>query len=328
MGGKISAHGIYGYPDQPRGLEEVAVAMLATRHGWTIAPESLCWLPSLVAGLELCCRAFAGPGRRVLTTTPIYPPFLHAPVHQGATCVRWPLVRDAGRWVHDLDALRGHLRAGIDVVLLCSPHNPTGRCFSRAELAALAAVLADSDAIIIADEAWADLVFAGPFTPFAVAAPELAARTVTLISPAKSFNLPGLRVGAAVVEDAALRQRLESVGHGILGEQNVLGLVAAEAAWRDGWDWHAQTLAQLRRNRDHAHAQLAGGHGLSGDLPEATYLLWLDAAGLGVKDPAAWFEQRGIGVMPGAWFGAPQHVRLNLAMAPELLDRAIARIRG
>jgi cystathionine beta-lyase len=318
-------HGIFGYPDRPTDLEQVAVQMLASRHGWRIEASALCWLPSLVAGIELCCRAFATLHRRVLTTTPIYPPFLHAPGHQGAALVRWPLVRQDGRWQHDLTALRGHLASGIDVVLLCSPHNPTGRVFTRDELAALADVLADSDAIVVSDEAWADVVLDGVHVPLAVAAPQLAPRLVTLISPAKAFNLPGLRLGAAVVTDADLRRRLEAAGHGVAGEQNLFGLVAARAAWAEGWAWHADILDRIRANRDRAVAAVRA-LGLACDLPESTYLLWVDCSTLDVADVAEFFVRAGVGVMPGAWFGAPDHVRLNLACDPALLATALERM--
>lgn len=321
------AHGVFGYPDPPAGLAGAAVAMLA-RHGHAAAPEHLVWLPSLVVGLNLCCRAFAGSGGRVVTTTPIYPPFLTAPGNQGAACVRVPMVERAGRWEHDPAALRTALAAGAGCVLLCLPHNPLGRAFDLAELRALAAVFADfPDTVVVSDEAWADLVLepGRRHLPFAVAAPELAHRIVTLVSPAKAFNLPGLRLGAAVAADDGLRRRLRSAGSGLI-ELNPLGMHAAQAAWTDGWDWLAALTDHLRAQRDRACARLAGLPGIRLTVPEATYLLWLDCRGLGVADVERFFVEAGVGGMPGEWFAAPGHLRLNLSCTAALLDQALERI--
>jgi cystathionine beta-lyase len=321
------AHGVFGYADPPPALAEACAAMLG-RHGAPCRGEWITWLPSLVAGLNLCCRAFAGPGRRVITTTPIYPPFLTAPANQGAECVRVPMVMRGGRWEHDLEALARELERGCSCVLLCLPHNPLGRCFDQAELTALAEVLARSDAVVVSDEAWADLVLepGRRHLPLAVAAPTLAARLVTLVSPAKAFNLPGLRLGAAICPDPDLRRRLRAAGAGLF-ELNTLGYHAAAAAWGGACqDWLEELRIHLRANRDRACARLARLPGLALHLPEATALIWIDCRGLGVEDPERFFVEAGVGLMPGAWFGAPGFLRLNLGCTAALLDQALERM--
>lgn len=320
-------HGVFGYPDPPPALAGACAAMLA-RHGAPCSPDWITWLPSLVVGLNLCCRAFAGPGQRVITTTPIYPPFLTAPVNQGAECVRVPMVERAGRWEHDLERLRTELAAGCSCVLLCLPHNPLGRCFGLEELRALAAVLADSQAVIVSDEAWADLVLEPGVRhlPFAVAAPELAARTVTLVSPAKAFNLPGLRLGAAICPDREVGRRLRSAGQGLI-ELNAFGMHAAVAAWDGGCQpWLEELRAHLRANRDLACARLGRLSRLGVQVPEATALVWIDCRGLGVADPERFFVDAGVGLMPGSWFGAPGFLRMNLGCTTAVLDQALGRM--
>lgn len=322
-------HGVFGYPDPPPALTAACQAMLA-RHGAPCQPEWITWLPSLVAGLNLCCRAFAGPGRRVATTTPIYPPFLTAPANQGAECVRVPMVQRGrdGRWEHDLDALAAVLAAGCTCVLLCLPHNPLGRCFDAGELRELAAVLARSEAVVVSDEAWADLVLepGRRHLPLAVAAPELAPRLVTLVSPAKAFNLPGLRLGAAIIPDPGLRRRLRGAGQGLI-ELNPFGMHAAAAAWGGGCQtWLEELRAHLLANRDQACARLSRLPGLAVQAGEATALVWIDCRGLGVADPEAFFVAAGVGLMPGEWFGAPGFLRLNLGCTAALLDQALERM--
>jgi cystathionine beta-lyase len=163
-------------------------------------------------------------------------------------------------------------------------------------------------------------------TPFAAVDPAIAPRCITLMAPSKTYNIPGLGCSFAVIADPALRRRFTGVMRGIVPDVNVLGLAAAEAAYRDGEDWRLALLGILRRNRDRVESAVAAMPGLSMTPVEATYLAWIDARGLGVADPARFFEDAGVGLSNGADFGLPGWVRLNFGCTLATLDGALERM--
>lgn len=314
--------GVFGYPVPPPGLAETACEHLRRRHGWAVEPDWLVWIANLVAGIHAACRVGDGPAA---TTVPIYPPFLSVPAGLGQEVRRVPMTwRD--RWEHDTAAMAAACR-GAGTALLCLPHNPLGRVCDGDELAALAPAVAGAR-VVVSDEAHADLVLdpGCRHVPLAVAAPGLAPRLIALYSAAKAFNLPGLACGLAVIPDAGLRQRFRAAVQTASAHPSLPGLHATHAAWRDGWTWHAALLAQLREHRDRAVARLRALPGLAVQAPQATYLVWLDARGLGVADPFRHLLAHGVGLSDGAEFGAPGHLRLNLGCRSALLDEALERI--
>jgi cystathionine beta-lyase len=166
--------------------------------------------------------------------------------------------------------------------------------------------------------------------PFATLRPELAARTITLMAPSKTFNIPGLGCAFAVIPDGGLRHRFADAMRGIVPHVNALGLVATEAALSSSDDWQAALLDYLRGNARAVERAVAGLPALDMRPVEATYLAWIDArefaAGRGIENPAHWFEQQGLGLSDGADFGAPGFVRLNFGTRRALLDEALARL--
>jgi len=322
-------HGIFGYTHAPSELGPVVRDMLLREHGWQIDPAWLVWLPSLVVGLNVVCRAFADPGDDVLTSVPIYPPFLSAPPHSACRTVRVPLAERSGRWEWDLSALQSALSERAKVLLLCNPHNPTGRVFTRDELSGIAEVTRSRDLVLVSDEIHCGLVLDDSAThvPLATLGSDVAERSVTLMSASKTFNLPALGCAFAIVPDRALRVRLKRAMDGIVHHAGALGYTATLAAFRDGGDWHRALLDYLRENRDLVERSIAEMPGLSTWHAEATYLTWIDARGLEVKDAAKWFEEAGVGLFDGAEFDAPGFVRLNFACPRSLLREALERMR-
>jgi cystathionine beta-lyase len=322
-------HGVFGYTHAPSELGPAVRDMLVREHGWEIDPAWLVWLPSLVVGLNVVCRAFAEPGDDVLTSVPIYPPFLSAPTHSGCRTVRVPLTERAGRWHWDVGALESALSERSKVLLLCNPHNPTGRVFTRDELSEVAEVARSRDLVLVSDEIHCGLVLdeAATHVPLATLGGDVAERTVTLMSASKTFNLPALGCAFAIVQDRALRVRLRRAMEGIVHHAGALGYTATLAAFRDARDWHLALLDYLRENRDLVERSIAEMPGLRTWHAEATYLTWIDARGLGVKDPAKWLEDAGVGLSDGAEFDAPGFVRLNFACPRSLLREALERMR-
>lgn len=320
------AHGVLGYPTPWPSLVESVLAHLKSRYGWQVESEWLVWLPGLVTGLNVACRSVEG---GVLTAIPVYPPFLSAPVLSERAVVKVSLDVSQGRWGFDWDAMEQACTLETELLLLCHPHNPVGRCWERKELEQLAEFAARHDLLICSDEIHCDLILdeGRQHIPLACLSPEAAARTVTLMAPSKTFNIPGLGCSFAIIPNAIHRRRFTRSMAGIVPHVNVLGLVACEAAYRQAGVWHEELLQVLRRNRDRVEAVVATLPGLAMNHVEATYLAWIDARSLRVSDPAAYFESHGLGLSDGAEFGAPGWVRLNFGCSPELLEVALDRLK-
>jgi len=321
-------HGAFGYTQPPKELPGVVRDALERDFGWTIDPEWIVWMPSLVVGLSVVSRAFAAKGEEILTATPIYPPFLSAPRDADRVTVTVPLAEGGGRWVWDLDRLERAVTVKTRALLVCSPHNPTGRVWSGDELGALAEFCHRHDLVLVSDEVHSGLVLDPDKEHIPMASlGDAAGRTVTLLSASKTFNLPGLGCAFAIVSSAGLRARLQRTMRGIVHHVGALGYFATLAAFRDGKQWQLALLEYLRENRDLVESRLSGMPGLRTWHVEATYLAWIDARGLPVEDPARFSEDAGVGLYDGSLFDAPGFLRLNFACPRALLSRALDRLQ-
>jgi cystathionine beta-lyase len=322
-----------GYPDGEPGLQEAVASWLYARHGWKVAADDIWPLHGVIPGLYLGVRALASAGEGVVLQSPLYPPFMAAVADTGREAQYNPLVWTGDRWTFDLEGLERTIRPHTRALVLCNPHNPTGRVFSREELLALAEVVLRHRLWVIADELHSDLVYPGAqHVPFAALGDEVAERTVTLLGPTKGFNLAGLKVGFAIVPNAALRRRLAHLGAGLVTPPNVMAQAAAQAAYTRGAGWLQDTLAYMQRNRDlvtdFAKAYLPGG---AYAPPEGTYLAWLDLRPLGLGE--ALYDRLlecGVGLSEGRHNGpgGEGFVRLNFATSRAILQEALERLQG
>jgi cysteine-S-conjugate beta-lyase len=331
--------GIFGYTEPPAELATTLAQALQRDHGWRIEADWIIWLPSLVVGLNVVTRAFAEEGDDVLTSVPIYPPFLSAPQNGNRNAVRVPLVLESQpasgeasepRWGWDLPALERAVGLRTRLLLLCSPHNPSGRVWTRAELTQLAALALRHDLIVCSDEIHCGLVLdcGTQHIPLASLSEEIAAHTVTLMSASKTFNLPTLGCAFAIASNPALRARMKRVMAGIVHHVSGLGYTATLAAYARGREWQLALLDYLRGNRDLTEQAIASIPGLRTWHAEATYLAWIDARGLGVPNPLQFFEAAGVGLYDGTLFGAPGFLRLNFACPRSILEQALQRMRA
>ncbi|MBC8009003.1 MAG: aminotransferase class I/II-fold pyridoxal phosphate-dependent enzyme, partial [Burkholderiales bacterium] len=267
-------------------------------------------------------------------------PFMTAPKNSARVSVTVPFTLRPGAsgladgaWEIDWPALEAAVTPRTKLFFLCNPHNPLARVFRRDEIVRLADFCARHDLILCSDEIHCDLILdpALPHFPTALVAPEHAARTLTLMAPSKTYNVPGLGTSFAIIPDAALRARYVRATHGIVAEVTCLGFTACEAAYRDSEGWRQALLDTLRGNRDRIIAAIRDGElpGVKLATPvEATYLAWLDVSALGLADPIAHFEAHGVGLSDGAFFGAPRgtHVRINFGCPRATLDEALRRM--
>lgn len=330
-------HGIFGYARPVKATVDAVVDAMARRYGWTVDPSWIVWLPGLVVGLNITAQAFAQPGDEVLTLTPVYPPFMSAPKNSARASVGVPFVHDpagAGRWAIDWDALERAVTPKTRLFYLCNPHNPLARVWRREELVRLADFCERHNLVLCSDEIHCDLILdpALPHVPTSVLSPEIAARTITLMAPSKTYNVPGLGTSIAIIPDAMRRARFVRATAGIVAEVTCLGFTACEAAYRDSEPWRQALLSYLRGNRDYLLGVIARElPGVRVEAPvEATYLLWLDVSALGLEQPAAHFEKHGVGLSDGAMFGAAKgtHVRLNFGCPRATLVEAIRRMKA
>ena len=325
---EAASHGIYGYGKASPELPRLIVERMAKLHDWEIEPSWLVWLPGMVCAFNVACRMTAKPGDDILSNVPVYPPFLSAPGHSGQNLVQVPMSLEGERHVMDFDALEDAVTPRSRGFLLCHPHNPVGTRFSRPELERFAEYALRNDLTVCSDEIHCDLLLekGASHLPLAALSPEIADRTITLMAPSKTFNLPGFGFSFAVISNPDLRLRYKKAMAGIVPDPPALGFTLAEAAYRHGEPWRQRLLAYLRGNRDLAQERLRAIPGLHTFDLAATYLLWLDARELGVERPQALFEDAGVGLSEGADFGAPGHLRLNLGCSRTLLEQALDRM--
>ncbi|HMA53748.1 MAG TPA: PatB family C-S lyase [Acidobacteriota bacterium] len=329
-----AVHGVYGYPLIPPTFWQAAIDWLERRHGWAVEKSWMAKSPGIVPALNYAVRAFTKPGDGVLIQTPVYHPFYSAVEHNGRRVVRNPLRFDGQRYVRDFDDLEGKIGPDVRLMILCSPHNPVGRVWSRAELEHLGRVAVEHDLVVFADEIHHDLVYSGHVhRVFAALSPELAGRTITGIAPSKAFNIPGLSTAAVVASDPGLLEafKLETERAGYeLGQ--VFGVVGFEAAYAHGGEWLDALLPYLEANIDFLDRFLAERvPGIRLVRPEGTYLALLDCRGLGLEtDELNRFllTKAQVYFSDGTMFGRELEgfVRVNFGCPRVLLKEALERI--
>ncbi|MFI0811907.1 MalY/PatB family protein [Streptomyces echinatus] len=324
-----------GYPAWDGRPEEIPLrTAFAERmrecHGWVLDPNHVREFTDINQGLQAVLAVATRPGDGVAVHTPAYPPFLATVTGMERRLRPVPYVRRDGAWVFDAGRLEGELAdGGCRVLLLVNPHNPTGRVLRRDELETLAELACRHDLLVISDEIHADLVHRSHrHVPFASLSPEVAARTVTLTSATKAFNVPGVRCAVAHVGAAEVRAALASPTH-LYGEPNTFGVAATLAAWREGDSWLAQLRRVLERNAELVRAELPDGVGYT--VPEGSFLAWLDCRSLDLPtDPATFFlEKARVLLNDGRSFGpgGEGFVRLNFGTSPALLREILGRMR-
>ncbi|MFN2144247.1 MAG: MalY/PatB family protein [Anaerolineales bacterium] len=333
------AHGVFGYPYYGARVQEAVANWVQERHGWQVSPESVVLLPGVVNGFNMAANAFACPGEGVLVQPPTYGPFLHIAENFSLIQQENVLPQGAdGQYQVDLDAFEAAITAETRIFMLCNPQNPTGRVFTREELAGMAEICLRHDVLICSDEIHSDLVYTGhQHVPVAMLDEEIAARTITLLAPSKTFNIAGLKASAAIIEDEELRKEFDQARQGLVGFVNVLGGAAMQAAYQHGAPWLDALLVYLEENRDLLVKFVAERlPGVKLAAPQGTYLSWLDCRDLALDQPeGAYFnqffeEQAKVAMNDGGWFGTGGEgfVRLNFGCPRSTLIEALERMES
>jgi cystathionine beta-lyase len=291
------AGGDLGYPEWLHDavpLREAFADRMAQRYGWSPAPGEVREFSDIIQALQAVLHVSTAPGDAVAMHLPAYPPFLETLAAMNRRLAEIPIERSAHSWEFDPERFARDAEAsGARTLILVNPHNPTGRSFSRAELEQVAAVAESRDLLVISDEVHADLTYPQHVhIPFASISAGTAARTVTITSATKAFNLAGIRCAVAHVGSPSIRRAFAAMPPLMFGAASVPGVTATLAAWRDGGEWLSAVLDRLDENRwiiDKALRPLGIGY----LPPDATYMAWLDCRDLGLRrDPAEFFLDR------------------------------------
>lgn len=319
-----------GYPDKGE-LGDAFAGYASARLGWAADPAMVVPIPDVMTGIVEALTALTPPGSAVALSPPVYPPFFFRLRLADRRLAQAPLRNDNGRYDLDLDALDRTLAADdVRAYLLCSPHNPVGRVWSRDQLLAVADLCARHDVPLLVDEIHAPLVLPGAsFVPFLSLDHPIAERTIVFTSATKGWNIPGVKCGVAVAGSPALAATLEERWDALLAAQ--LGVVASAAAFTSARPWLDAMLGQIDHNRTLLTRLLAESlPGVGYVPPEASFLTWLDCRRLSLgDDPAAAFLERGrVALSPGPDFGdqGRGYARLNIGTSPALIGEAVKRM--
>ena len=319
----------FGYV--PADLTELTTAcagFLASAYDWVVTPARIFPVADVLVGIAGALDVFLPPAGRVVVPTPAYPPFFEIIELGGREVVEVPMIDDAGRPTLDLGAIATALEGGAGAVLLCNPHNPTGRAFSHDELAPLAELVDRHGARVIADEVHGPLVYPGHrHVPYATVSAAAAEHGVTLTSASKAWNLAGLKCAQIVMSNHADAKRWRELPVFKVAGPTPLGIAASTAAYRSGQVWRRDLVGYLDESRRRLGELIATElPGVAYRAPDATYLAWLDCAGLGVDAPAPFFlENARVALSDGPPFGVgnAHHVRLNFATSHALLEQIV-----
>jgi cysteine-S-conjugate beta-lyase len=338
-------HGIFGYTFPPQRLASIIVGRMARLYNWHIQPEDIVYIPGVVPGINLTARATAQDGA-VLIQTPVYPPFHYTSRWSGTDLQQAPLsyLETSAGFTYgiDFEAFEAAITPQTKMFLLCNPHNPVGRMFTEDELTRMAEICQRHDITICSDEIHSDLVLDGTqHIPIANLSEDAAQRTVTLIAPSKTYNIPGLLFSVAIIQNPDLRRRFMEAGAGILimltdqyahSMVNMMGATAAEAAYQHGDEWLRSVLDYVQSNRDFAVAYLREYMpALKTAQLEGTYLLWIDCRGANLpEEPGKWFvDNARVALNEGSLFGddGKGFVRMNLACPRSTLKDALEQMK-
>jgi cysteine-S-conjugate beta-lyase len=326
-------HPVYGYTQYPESMFEALMAWLKKRHELEIEREWIVMCPGVVPSLHAAVLAFAQAGEGVIVQPPVYFPFFSCVTDIGRRLVLNPLRLEQGRYLFDLEHLEQCAAASARMLLLCSPHNPVGRVWSRQELSDVLEIARRHNLIILSDEIHADLVYPGKTHTALATLPGAMHSVITAVAPSKTFNIPGLGLSALIVPNPTYRAALLKAFDLLhVTASNPFSVAAFEAAYRAGEPWLDSLLDYLDETRD------AVGHFLRERLPrirlvepEGTYLLWLDCRALGMNDKQLkhfFVHQAGVGMNPGTVFGegGSGFMRMNIGAPRHIIMNALERI--
>ena len=331
------AHGIFGYTRVPEAYYNAVTGWFARRHGWHFKKEWMIYTSGVVPAISAIIKALARPSDKVLVQTPVYNCFFSSIRNNGCEAACSPLLRTGDTYRMDFDDLeRKAADPAVKLMLLCNPHNPAGRVWTREELTRLGEICLRHDVTVVADEIHCELVFPEyTYTPFASISEEFQRRSVACVSPSKAFNIAGLQIANIVAADDGMRERIDrAININEVCDVNPFGVEATIAAYNEGEEWLTQLIGYLKGNyefmKDYCAKHLP-------DFPtaklEGTYLVWMDCSVLHIPSEELerqLVEQARLWLNAGAMYRSPKEgfMRWNIACPRQRLAEALDRFRS
>ncbi len=332
-----TAHGIFGYTEVGEEYFEALKGWMEKKHNWSIERKWLIKTPGVVYAIAMAIQAFTEEGDAVMIQQPVYYPFRETIESNRRKMIDNTLyLGKDGKYHMDLEDFEKKAKAhNVKLFILCSPHNPVGRVWSREELEKLGEICIRRNILVVSDEIHQDFVFHGRHTVFSSLSEELNNRTIICTSPSKTFNLAGLQISNILIANPQIRHRFKAqiVASGY-SQLNTLGLTACEAAYRYGEEWHTQLMEYLQGNIEFVRSFLSEKiPQIKLIEPEGTYLVWLDFRELGLtekKKKELIVHKAGLWLDVGTMFGEPGagFERINVACPREVLRQALERLEA
>ncbi|MCL4484354.1 MAG: PatB family C-S lyase [Bacteroidetes bacterium] len=329
-------HEIYAYSFRPDGYYNSIIKWQQLRHDWQIEREMILPTQGVVSTLSSIIMAFTNPGDKVVIQPPVYTPFFSCVKECGRTVVENPLKIVDGRYTFDFEDLSRKIDDDTRLLILCNPHNPVGRVWTKEELTKLGDICLKNNVLIVSDEIHSDLIYNGfRHLPLPKISEELANNCIVCMAPSKTFNMAGLATSYVIIADKKIRQKFERFLHTLhLQSGNIFGNVALEAAYHHGTDWVNQQNEYLEANRDYLLAFFGERMPkVKMTFTEATYLAWLDLREYGLSElemNRILIDQAGIVLNKGSIYGKEGNgfFRLNFACPRQVLEAAITRMES
>ncbi|MBU5467219.1 pyridoxal phosphate-dependent aminotransferase [Virgibacillus sp. MSJ-26] len=327
-------HGVYGYTIINPEVKGSIVNWLHRRFNWKVEEEWLSFSPGVVTSLHIAVQAFTEPEDKVLIQTPVYPPFYNVIEAHNRQIVKSPLILKDDHYSIDFTDFENKLKQGVKAFILCSPHNPVGRVWTKEELQKMAELCVENDVILISDEIHADLVLGDyKHTPIATLSEDIAMQTVTCMAPSKTFNLAGLQASYIVTKHPEKRLKIDQLlkKQG-LGSLNTMGSTALHAAYEHGEEWLKELLKLLNSHQEYVVEMFKTHTPELKVIPaQGTYLLWIDCSRLGMTDEELhqfMVSEARVGLNAGSSYGeeGKQFMRMNIATSRQTLEKGVKQI--
>ena len=320
-------HGVFGYTEVGKETNKAVVDFIQRHYSWNIKPEWIVWLPGVVSGMNITCKAIDS--KDVITTTPIYPHFIKAPEHANQNVLKVPLREENNRWCIDFKEFEKTITSTCKLFMFCNPHNPGGTVFTKNELEKLSSICIKHDLIVCSDEIHADLILNKDIKhiPIASLNEEISNRSITLLAPSKTFNIAGLQSSYAIIPDVNLRKKFKRTLGNLTSQINLLAITATHVAYSECDEWLYELRDYLKKNLELIQKFVENEPKLKLLDQDATYLAWVDVSELNLENPYEYFLSYGVGVSEGDRFGDKNFIRLNFGTRQELLQEGIERIK-
>jgi cystathionine beta-lyase len=320
-------HPVYGYTHPWPSLNESVVQWCASQYDWKIDADWIVWMPGVVPSFNLACDVYGKKGR-VLVQTPNYPPMLHAAKLQGCESVELPVTWQDDKWLWDWAELARELaHPDCHLFLLCNPMNPHGTVLTPEEMNKLALLCAEHQVVLCSDEIHCDLILDGSRHTPASSIPAIQEQSVTLMAASKTFNVAGFGCSFAIIPNGDLRKAWQARSSGIMPDPNFAGMLAAEVAFSQCHDWHAELVKHLASNQQRVAQVINGLEGMSFKPQSATFLAWIESTKTDTS-LAPHFIKAGVMPSEGVFFGQKHNVRLNFGTDAESLNHGLAMIES